>query len=131
MIRKITYTIARFATIIILGQTLFFKFSSSPESVYIFESIGVEPWGRWVVGVLELAACVLLIVPKTAWVGGLLSAVLMVGAVGIHLTSLGVEVRGDGGLLFYYALMALLCSMYVLFTNKEKMKVVLSNVLKK
>ena len=34
----------------ILLQTLFFKFTGAEESVYIFTTLGVEPWGRIRVG---------------------------------------------------------------------------------
>ena len=30
---------------LIMLQTLFFKFSASDESVYIFSRLGMEPWG--------------------------------------------------------------------------------------
>ena len=104
---KVTYLIARIAPIIIMGQTLFFKFSGAPESVYIFSEVGMEPWGRWMVGILELISILLLLLPRTAWMGGLLAAVLMFGAVGMHLTILGIEVQDDKGLLFIYALIVL------------------------
>ena len=40
----------------ILLQTLFFKFTAAEESVYIFTTIGAEPWGRIGSGVAELVA---------------------------------------------------------------------------
>lgn len=39
---------------------LFFKFTGSPESVYIFETVGQEPWGRYGSSLVELIAAVLL-----------------------------------------------------------------------
>lgn len=45
-------------------QTLYFKFTGSAESVYIFKTIGMEPWGRFGVGVLEMIAAVLLLFNK-------------------------------------------------------------------
>ena len=30
----------------ILAQTLYFKFTAAEESVYIFTTLGIEPWGR-------------------------------------------------------------------------------------
>ncbi len=120
MIKKIAYTIARFAAAIIMAQTLYFKFTASTESIYIFEMVGMEPWGRWLVGIMELIAAVLLIVPKSAWAGGILGLGLMAGAIGMHLTLLGIEVMNDGGYLFYLALIVFLCSAYVVLTNKHK-----------
>ncbi|MFK7953219.1 MAG: DoxX family membrane protein [Ekhidna sp.] len=120
MLKKVVYTIARFAAAIIMAQTLYFKFTASPESMYIFEMVGMEPWGRWLVGIFELIAAVLLIVPKSAWAGAILGLGLMVGAIGMHLTILGIEVMNDGGYLFYLALIVFLCSAYVAYADKEK-----------
>ncbi|MFC4220055.1 DoxX family protein [Flagellimonas marina] len=89
---------------IILLQTLFFKFSAAPESVYIFETLGLEPIGRIGIGILELIAAILLFIPKTTWLGAVLGLGLMVGAIVSHLTKLGVVVQNDGGTLFALAL---------------------------
>ena len=88
----------------ILLQTLYFKFSAAEESVYIFRALGAEPWGRIGSGVAELATAVLLLVPATAPVGGVLAMGVMSGAILSHLTVLGIAVLGDGGLLFALAL---------------------------
>src|SRR4030095_6536569 len=83
----------------ILLQTLFFKFTGAEESVYIFTTLGVEPWGRLGSGVFELVAALLLLRPRTAPFGAALTMAVMAGAIGSHLTILGIEVKGDGGLL--------------------------------
>lgn len=88
----------------ILGQTLFFKLTAAPESVYIFSTLGVEPWGRIGSALVELVAVVLLLTPWGAALGALLALGVMVGAVLSHLGPLGIEVQGDGGLLFGLAL---------------------------
>lgn len=88
----------------ILFQTLFFKFTAAPESVEIFSTLGVEPWGRIAAGIAELVAVVLLLIPATAAFGGVLAIAVMMGAIGSHLGPLGIEVAGDGGLLFGLAL---------------------------
>jgi len=106
------FTAARFAAAIILLQTLYFKFSGSAESVYIFSTIGMEPWGRWAVGFMELVAGGLLISRTWNWLGALLGMGLMVGAIGMHLTLLGISVMNDGGYLFFLAvLVAVLCGL--------------------
>ena len=84
----------------ILLQTLFFKFTASEESVYIFTTLGAEPAGRIGSGVIELIAAILLLVPATAPFGAVLAMGVMAGAIGSHLAVLGIEVQGDGGLLF-------------------------------
>lgn len=104
----------------ILLQTLFFKFTGAEESVYIFSTLGVEPWGRIGSGVVELVAAVLLLVPATAPFGALLTMGLMVGAIGSHLTVLGIEVRGDGGLLFGLAVTAFIGSAIVLLIRRAQ-----------
>jgi hypothetical protein len=92
------------AVAVILLQTLFFKFTGAAESVYIFTRLGLEPWGRIGSGLAELVASLLLLTPATAVVGGILAMAIIVGAIVSHLTVLGIEVQGDGGLLFSLAL---------------------------
>lgn len=88
-----------------MGQTLYFKFTAAPESVYIFSRVGMEPWGRLFVGCLELAASILILIPRTTAYGALIGIGVMTGALFMHLTRLGIEVQGDSGLLFIYALL--------------------------
>jgi hypothetical protein len=101
---KIVSWICQLVAAVILAQTLFFKFTGAEESVYVFEQIGAEPWGRIGSGLAEAIAVVLLLLPRTAAVGGVLGMVLMSGAIGAHLTRLGIVVQDDGGLLFALAL---------------------------
>lgn len=96
--------IVRIVVALIFLQTLFFKFTGAPESIYIFQTIGMEPWGRIGSGVVELVAAVLLLLPRRAWIGAILGLVVISGAIFFHLTSLGIEVQGDGGTLFGLAI---------------------------
>jgi len=122
------YWPARLIAVIILAQTLFFKFSGAPESVYIFTTVGMEPWGRIGIGMLEFVAAGLLLFNKTAWFGGVLALGLMLGAIGMHLTKLGISVLGDGGYLFFLALMVALCSAFVMLRNKAKIESVVRSL---
>lgn len=97
--------VLRLIAAVIMLQTLFFKFSASEESVYIFTTIGMEPWGRIGSGVLELIASILILVPATTSIGAILGMGLMSGALFFHLTKLGLVVKDDGGQLFIYALL--------------------------
>jgi len=63
----------RILVAVILIQTLRFKFTAHPDSVYIFTKVGLEPYGRILIGVLELIAGILIVIPKTVWVGATLS----------------------------------------------------------
>lgn len=111
--------ILRIIPAIILLQTLFYKFSGAPESVYIFSQIGMEPWGRIGIGVGELITGILLLIPRTTWIGALGGIGLMAGAVFFHLTKLGIVVLDDGGLLFVLALVVLVFSVLNLIRQKQ------------
>ena len=104
---------------IILLQTLRFKFLAHPDSVYIFSSLGLEPYGRIGIGVMELIASILLFPKRTTWLGALLSVSLMAGALFSHLTQLGIEVKNDGGTLFYMALLTWILSLTVLWEERK------------
>lgn len=112
---------------VILLQTLFFKFTGAEESVYIFSTVGrfagvsgVEPWGRIGSGVFELIAAILLLIPATVSVGSALTMGVMTGAIMSHLVILGIEVKGDGGLLFALALTAFVGSAIVLILRRTQ-----------
>jgi uncharacterized membrane protein YphA (DoxX/SURF4 family) len=107
----------------ILLQTLFFKFTGAAESVYIFETLGAEPYGRIGSGMVELVASVLILVPSTVALGALLSAGVMSGAILSHLTVLGIEIMGDGGLLFALAIIVLACSAAVLLAFADALPI--------
>ncbi len=119
---------ARLIAAILMFQTLFYKFSGSKESIEIFTTVGMEPWGRYGVGVMELVASVLLLIPIVSWMGGLIAIGLMLGAIGMHLTLLGIEVQGDGGQLFYYAIAVALCSIYVVWQDRDKAITLLNKI---
>lgn len=105
----------------ILLQTLFFKFTGAAESVYIFSTLGLEPWGRYASGIAELVAAGLLLVPGTAAVGAVLSIAVISGAIVSHLTVLGIEVMGDGGLLFGLAVVVLIASLGVVWLRRREL----------
>ena len=121
---KILDWAARLITAAILGQTLFFKFTAAPESVYIFTKVGMEPWGRIGSGVVELIALVLLLTPRLPWLGAMLALGVISGAIVSHLTVLGIEVQGDGGLLFGLALVVLVGSLVVLYLHRREIPVI-------
>lgn len=131
--KSITYLIwaARLVAAVIMLQTLYFKFSGAEESIYIFSTIGMEPWGRIGVGVMELIASLLIIIPATSWIGAGIALGLMVGAMGMHLTILGIEVQGDGGYLFFLALVVAICSAFILWMNKEVVLNLLNKIIGK
>jgi hypothetical protein len=120
--KNITSWVLRLIAAFIMLQTLYFKFSAAPESVYIFSQVGIEPWGRIATGVAELIASVLLLIPATIAVGALLSIGIMAGALATHLFILGIVVGDDRGQLFIYALTVLLASIVLLFIHREQVQ---------
>lgn len=123
--------ILRIVVAVILFQTLFFKFTGAPESVYIFTKVGAEPWGRIASGVFELIAAVLILLPRTAWFGALMSLGVISGAIFSHLTILGIVVQDDGGLLFILASTVFVFSAIILFLHRAEIPFVGSVLQKK
>lgn len=114
----------RIIAAVILLQTLFFKFTAAPESVYIFTKVGAEPWGRIGSGVMELVAAILLFTPRFVWAGAVLALGATAGAIVSHLTLLGIEVLGDKGLLFGLAITVFVTSSIALFLHRRQIPVI-------
>lgn len=111
----------RIITALILLQTLFFKFTASPESVFIFSTLGLEPYGRIGSGIAELIASILILLPSTMIWGAILSIGIISGAILSHLTILGIVVMNDNGLLFSLALIVFFSSLAILILKKEEL----------
>ncbi len=126
---------ARSAAVLVLSayiafvfvQSLFYKFTGSEESIFIFSTlrewsgIGLfEPFGRWFIGAMELVASILLFIPRTRIFGAGIAFGIISGAIFFHLfTPLGVEIMGDGGLLFALACGVWLSSAAILALHRE------------
>lgn len=116
--------VLRIIVAIILIQTLRFKFTAHEDSVYIFETVGLEPYGRIGVGILELIAGIFLLIPRTVWAGALLTLGLIGGAIIMHLTLLGIEVKSDGGVLFITAIVTFILSGIILLIYKKDIPII-------
>ncbi len=123
--------VLRIIAAIILAQTLFFKFSGAEESKYIFSTLGLEPAGRIGSGIAELVAVVLLLMTRTAALGGALGLGVISGAIMAHLTQLGIEIQGDGGLLFYLAIAVFVCCAGVVWLHREQLNTLFQRIFKK
>ncbi len=129
--------VCRVVAAVILLQTLFFKFTAAPESIYIFTKLGtfihsyvpiasigmVEVSARIGSGMMELIAAVLLLTPRFVWAGAVLAMVATGGAIVSHLTFLGIEVQGDKGLLFFLAIAVFVTSAIALFLHRMQIPV--------
>jgi uncharacterized membrane protein YphA (DoxX/SURF4 family) len=111
----------RIVPAVILLQTLFFKFTAAEESIYIFSKLGIEPWGRIGSGVAELVAAILILIPATTGIGALIALGVISGALMAHFTVLGIEVQGDGGQLFIYALVVFLSCAWLVFFERDRL----------
>jgi uncharacterized membrane protein YphA (DoxX/SURF4 family) len=114
---KIISWIAQVIAAGILAVQSFFKLTSSPESIALFEILAVEPWGRYLVGLGELLATILLLTPRTAGYGGLLAMVIMMGAIATHLLLIGINY---GGGIFYQAVVVLLAALAIVTIRRPK-----------
>jgi putative oxidoreductase len=114
----------RIIVTIILIQTLRFKFTAHPDSVYIFETLGLEPFGRIGIGILELIAGILLLIPRTVWAGALLTLGLIGGALIMHLTKLGIVVNNDKGVLFITAIVTFILTAIILYLYRKDIPII-------
>ena len=117
---RILFLTLRIIVAVILIQTLRFKFLAHPDSVYIFSRTGLEPTGRIAIGILELIAAFLIIFPRTVWLGAGLTLGIISGAIFLHLTKIGIEIKGDGGTLFYTAILIFVFSAIILWHERKK-----------
>jgi uncharacterized membrane protein YphA (DoxX/SURF4 family) len=107
-LRTISIWILRLLAAAIMLQTLYFKFTAHPQSVKLFTELGLEPYGRIGIGIMELIASILILYPKTTGIGAVLGIGLMSGAIFFHLTVLGIVFDGDA-ILFTYAVIVFVC----------------------
>jgi uncharacterized membrane protein YphA (DoxX/SURF4 family) len=117
--KKYIPLIFRIIIAFVLIQTLRFKFTGHPDSVYIFSKVGLEPYGRIGIGIIELIAGILILIPKTTWAGAMLTMGVLSGAIMMHLTTLGIEINNDKGILFITALITFVLSSIVLYMHRK------------
>ena len=103
----------------IMMETLYFKFTGHPESIDIFSRMHMESWGRYGQGIWELMASVLLFIPPLTWLGAFLTLAAMGAAILSHLTVLGIQIRGDHGLLFGMACLTCLAGLITLWIHQR------------
>ena len=116
----------RLIAAVILVQTLFFKFSAAKESVYIFSTLGMEPWGRIGSGIFELVASILLFIPSTVTIGAAMAFAATGSAILFHLTRLGVALTavGDHGELFALAILVTVCASTLLLMHRGELPLI-------
>ena len=89
--KKVTLWLLQIAAALILLQASLFKFTAHPDSVQVFTELNMEPAGRMVIGICELIAGLLLLMPTGAVYGAVLGSGVMLGAIIGHITVLGFD----------------------------------------
>jgi uncharacterized membrane protein YphA (DoxX/SURF4 family) len=128
-IKKYYSLFLRITVAIIYIQTLYFKFTAHPDSVYIFTKMGVEPFGRISLGVIELIISICILIPKTKYAAIVMSIVIVLGALMSHIFILGIIVNGDNGLLFSLACLIFLLSIILFKYHYEEIKLKANRIL--
>ena len=118
---KIISWILQLAVVAIIGQTLFYKFTDDPETVELFRQLGMGSFGYKLIGLLELIACILLLIPNSVATGALLGWGLMTGAIIAHVTEIGFE--GKYGQLGSLAITAWLLCIFVMYLNRTSLPI--------
>lgn len=127
--------LAQVVAAFIVGQTLFYKLTGAPETVALFQVVGGEPFTRYATAAAELVAVVLILIPRTASVGGLAVVGVMSGAMMAHFTKLGISIDpvalGNenlqelaGPTLFIMGVVAWLCGAAVLFIRRAQLPII-------
>ena len=112
----------------IFGYSAYMKLTGAQAAVYIFQRIGMEPAGRYGVAMLEIIAIILLLIPKMAWRGAILGALMMFGAICMHLSISEIVIKpsgsgvGDSGLMFVSAIVVLCCCISILVFHKTELE---------
>lgn len=115
--------VLRIVVAVILLQTLYFKFTAHPDSVYIFSKLGAEPYGRIGLGIVELITSCLILIPRTKIIGIFLSFGIMCGAISAHLLVIGVQIKGDGGGLLTLAAIVFVSCVLLLILHRKELKI--------
>lgn len=101
------------------------KFAGADMTIHIFSSIGIEPWGRYLTGAIEVLVFLLVLIPATTIYGVLLSLVTIFGALMTHFFIIGIVVKNasgtinDGGEIFITALIILALSLINLYVHRS------------
>ncbi|MEM8584568.1 MAG: DoxX family protein [Bacteroidota bacterium] len=114
--------VLRLVPAVIMLQTLFYKFTGHPDSVLLFTQLGVESFGRIGLGIVELFAAILLLIPETVKYGIVLGSGLMAGAIATHVFIIGINFNNDGGALFTLAAVAMICLLVLAYRHQPEIK---------
>ncbi len=116
----------RIVIAVIFLQTLYFKFTAHPDSVYIFSQLGAEPYGRIGLGIAELITAFLILLPRTKIIGLFLSFGIICGAIFSHLLVIGTNIAGDSGGLFALALVIFVACIALFYLHRNEIQLLIN-----
>jgi len=104
--------ILRFVAAYILITAAFMKFNGAEIDIKLFSHIGMEPHGRILIGILELAAAIFILIPQSTIYGAFLGLGVMTGAIIGHLTVIGL-----GGI--HMAIIVFVCCLILIYLRRN------------
>jgi len=100
------------------------KFLGGAPEIALFEALEMEPFGRFLIGALEIMAALLLARRSTRATGALLAVGVMCGALIAHATHIGPTPGDDGGKHLGMLATLLLCSAYILIRDRKRLPII-------
>ena len=97
------------------------KLSGNQTDIDLFLTLGMEPAGRIIIGIVELFAGLLIISDAFAALGALLGVAVMIGAIIAHATRLGFSIGGDGGVHILMLLLVFSTSLSILIIRRQQL----------
>ena len=119
-IKHIISWILQIIVVAILAPAVYYKFTAHPDTIEVFTGLGMEPGGRLLIGTLELATIIMLIIPHSIGWGALLGWGVMSGAIIAHATKLGFS--GPAFSLGMSAILVWACCLFILFIRREEIE---------
>ncbi|MCY4523506.1 MAG: DoxX family protein [Halobacteriovoraceae bacterium] len=122
--QELTAWIFQIIAAVILVPVGMMKFANGETDIYIFTQLGMEPFGRYLIGVLEILSGILLLSRNLSACGGVLGIGVMCGAILAHVSALGFEVMEDGGMHIWILLIVSLSCLVVVFLRKKQLPLI-------
>jgi len=107
----------------VMAFVAYLKLTDNPGDVAIFTQLGMEPHGRYLVGVIE-GFCALVLISPYAPVGAVLTSGVMLGALIGHATKLGFIVNDDGGMHVGLLALVLVSSLLVAYRRRRELPLI-------
>ena len=108
----------------ILAKASYGKFTGAEMSLFIFDQIEMGAAGRYIIGIVEAFSALLLLTPNIPHIGALLGFGTMMGALIAHLTVLGIDINGDGGLLVMMMGVVIVTTATVMYIRRRDMPMI-------